>query len=284
MLKTSLHTPLTLTFFALSVACGGTGEVGTSISSELTTVSEGAAYLTVTEDDDALAEDGVAGMDDTALDDMADEISDDVVDAPVTDEEASPCDFGARRARIRAHFDADGDGALSPEELQALQDAIEDREARRPRLAELVQRRRHRVFHRARWAFDANSDGVLGPREREAFVEALQGRCEARRDARLAEFDANGNGQLDPAELRAAREARQAAAQARLQALLDTYDANENGRLDPEERRAWKRDLVERFRARRQALIEQFDADEDGTLDAQELARLKAAIRDRFTD
>ncbi len=265
---------LPVSLFAL-VGC----QVGTDPELE---ISEGAAYLSVNEDDGediaggGIVDDGNA----TIIDDLAEEQTEALPD-PTTEPDAGVCTFEGLRARVVEGYDTDGDGRLSRAERLVLRADIDERRSRHPRLARLVKARRHVRFHMIRWAFDENNDRVLDETERQSLVDALEARCLARRVARLAEYDANGNGTLDADERDALRADRRARIEARRAEILAEFDADEDGTLNPEERQAWKADVRARFVARKAELKDHFDVDDDGRLNEAERAAAKAAVRER---
>lgn len=276
-----IRTTLSLTFaLSLFSACGGASN---DDQVEQDVVGEGAAYL-VTADieetgDEANDETAAAGADDADLDGLADESADDLGAEPVT-EGAETCDFGAAKRRVRAAFDADGDGRLSPEERATLIAELDD-VAKARKIGVLARKKRHHNHARARWAFDVNGDRVLDEAERAELVTAMESRCALRRARALERFDANGDGTLDDAERTAAREARRAAAKERHEAFVARHDADGDGQLSREERKAGRRaDLA----AKRDAVRARFDVDGDGTLSSSELEALKAAVRDRIAN
>lgn len=271
----ALLLPASLFFLA---AC----QVGTDPELE---VAEGAAYLTVSEEEgEELGAEGLIDDDNaTVLDELASEESE-ALPEPDTAEEPTPCTFEGLRARVTEGYDADGDGTLSREERRVLRSDIEDRVSRHPRLARLVKFRRHVRFHLIRWAFDENNDRVLDETERQTLVDTLQARCMVRRSALLEAFDANGNGELDPDERAAAREARRARLAARYAEIMDRYDVDGDGTLSIVERQAWKADAKARFLAKKAELKEHFDADGDGQLNEAERLAAKAAVRDNLAN
>jgi Ca2+-binding EF-hand superfamily protein len=129
-------------------------------------------------------------------------------------------------------FDADGDGKLSKEELEA---------ARAAKKAEFLAR------------FDTDGDGELSKEECAAARETLREEAEARRAAKyaelLAEFDSDGDGKLSEEEMAAARAAKKAE-------ILAEFDVDGDGELNEEERAA--------ARAARCAAEDMDEEDEEG--------------------
>lgn len=255
-------------------------QVGTDPELE---IAEGAAYLTVAEDeaDDLGAEGVIDDQNAPMVDELAGEEAGELPD-PETTEGGGECSFEGLRARVVQSYDVDGDGALSREERRVLRGDLDDFRDRHPRLARLFKLRRHVRFHLVRWAFDEDGDRRLDETERQALVDALEARCTARRAALLQAFDADGSGVLEPEELAAARAARRARLQERRAAILARHDANGDGMLDVAEREAWRAEVRGRIAARRAALKAEFDADGDGRLSEDELAAAKAALRARI--
>lgn len=198
-------------------------------------------------------------------------------------EGAGVCNPGARRARVIAHYDADGDGQLSPAERQALKADLEDKVGH-PIAVRFALRHRVHVMKRLKWAFDENSDGVLSTDERTALHDAMQARCERIKAAILERFDANGDGRLDEVERQAVRDAFHARVAAIRARVLAKYDLDQSGALEEPERQALKADLVALYQARRAALVAHFDANGDGVLDDGEKLALKQAIQQRVAE
>lgn len=276
------HKPLSLWLLPPLTLALAACQVGTDPELE---IAEGAAYLSVSEDEaDDLGAEGLADEDNAPmLDELAGDEADGLPDPSLADG-VGECSFEGLRARVIQSYDADGDGTLSRAERRTLRADIDDFRTRHPRLARLAKLRRHARFHLVRWAFDENNDRVLDETERQALVDALEARCLARRAALLEAFDANGNGTLDPDELAAAREARRARLAAARARILEAFDANGDGVLDPAERDAWKAEVRARIAARKAELKETFDTDGDGQLSEAERAAAKAAVRERITN
>ena len=186
------------------------------------------------------------------------------------------------RARIKAHFDTDGDGKLDAAERQDLKDAVGGHPRMKIKLVKMGIKARHHVFKRVVWAYDTDGSGTLDATERAALSAAVQVRCEARKARALANFDKDGDGKLDDGELRAAIQARLAARVGKLRAFLGRIDANKDGKLDDAERDAVRTALRTHYMDKRAAVKAKFDVNADGKLDDAEIAALKAAIRARF--
>lgn len=274
--KTLRYSLLLPTSLFLVVGC----QTGTDPELE---VAEGAAYLSVSEDDGSdMGAEGLVDDDNaTVIEELADEESE-ALPEPDSVEAPTPCSFDALRARVTEGYDADGDGRLNQEERRALRADIEDRAGHHPRLARLVKVRRHVRFHLLRWAFDENNDRVLDELERQTLVDALESRCVARRAAILEAFDANGNGQLDPDERMAAREARRARLAAHRADILARFDVDGDGQLNTLERQAWNAAARARFAARKAELKQVFDADGNGRLSEAERLAAKAVVRENI--
>lgn len=269
---------LTLTSFCGLIACGGQPADEATLD-----VSEGAAYLMTAEDDDGdVAADALGTMDDAAIDDLAREESEEDLNAPERPD-IEPCDFEARRARVLAHYDADGSGDLDADERAALREDIQERRADQSRIRRLAQRVRHHRFRHVRRSFDEDDSGDLDGTERQALVDAMEQRCLERRARILDRFDADDDGRLNREEREAFRQARREALAARRAAILERFDANDDGQLDREERAALREAIAERCRHHRARIIAAFDANGDGELDREERAALRRAIRDRIT-
>ena len=169
-----------------------------------------------------------------------------VVDAP---QEES---WEDRVARMRARFDADGDGELNDEERRLAREAM--REERRQRLLE---------------RFDANGDGELDDAERQnarrtEFLESTRGR------RLLARFDADGDGTLSDAEWDAVNADREQRRDEAMVELTAEFDTDGSGDLDDFEMDLARATFRERFQAMREEASIQFDADGDGELNRDE--------------
>ncbi|MBI4818453.1 MAG: hypothetical protein HY791_19460 [Deltaproteobacteria bacterium] len=267
--------------FGLGVACGGTATE--NLDDDTVAVGEAEAYLTVSEEDPAVAEEAIGGMDDSTIEGAVDE---EVSTEPSADDAVEPasCELGGRRARILAQYDVNQDGKLDRAERQTLRADLEASGEDHPRIKALVKHFRRAVIKRVHWAFDINGDHVLDDAERQELLDALQSRCEVRKARLLERFDANGDGQLDQAERQAVKEARKARLLAKRQEVLAEFDANGDGKLDLQERRAWRQSVIEAWKTKRQQIKAEFDANGDGTLDETERAALKAAIRERVAN
>ncbi|MFY2563493.1 calcium-binding protein [Corallococcus terminator] len=246
-------------------------------------VGEAASYLTAAEEDGALGADAVADTNASQREAMADEDVGGLETEPT--DEGKTCDFSAHRQAVVEKYDDDKDGQLSVRELRELKaDVGEQRDAPRPRLAQLGRRARHWAFWRVRWAFDENGDGALSAEERGALVEAMEARCQRLRTERLEQHDTNGDGSLDEAERQAARVARRARWEARRQERLVTYDTNDNGVLDAGERVALRTDRVEAAQERRATLLAAHDTNGDGRLSTEEALPLRQDIQRRIVE
>ena len=169
-----------------------------------------------------------------------------VVDAP---QEES---WEDRVARMRARFDADGDGELNDEERRLAREAM--REERRQRLLE---------------RFDANGDGELDDAERQnarrtEFLESTRGR------RLLARIDADGDGTLSDAEWDAVNADREQRRDEAMVELTAEFDTDGSGDLDDFEMDLARATFRERFQAMREEASIQFDADGDGELNRDE--------------
>lgn len=107
----------------------------------------------------------------------------------------------AREGRIFDRLDANGDGAITFEELQSHRDAMLER-------------------------VDANGDGVVSRDEMQARVAERQSKRAERAGQRFERLDANGDGMVDRDERRAAAEAR-----------FERMDRDGDGRITREEAR-----------------------------------------------
>ncbi len=202
---------------------------------------------------------------------------------PAAPEGDGVCDLRARRSRVLAAYDANGDGRLGPVERDALRDDLQVRVGHPFALRFGLIDRAH-VIKRLKWVFDTNLDGSLSADERTTMVDALEARCERIRAQVISRFDANGDGFLDATEKQAAKDALVARIQAARQQVLTQYDVNTNGVLDDGERQQLRTNRIAAFRARRAAVVAQFDVNDDGTLDDAEQRALKQAITQRIIE
>lgn len=269
---------LTLSLAAFSA--GGLACQGSTMTEDQAVVGEASSALTVAEESGDVTADAVGGETAAELTASGDESA---ALPPVPAEQDGACDLDARRARVVARYDANGNGKLDPSERQALKNDLEARVGHPVALRFGLAHRAH-VIKRLRWVFDSNLDGTLSSDERTAMIDALEARCERIRANVLARFDANGDGTLDATEKQAAKDALVARLAAQRQQVLSRYDTNGNGVLDDSERLALKDDRIAAFQARRAALVAQFDVNHDGTLDDAETIALKQAIVRRIID
>lgn len=259
---------------ATSVGCGA-GTRGQT--EEQLAVGEAAAAVTHSEEETTVGDDTVALGAETEVEASATESSE--LPQPVPQGVGDVCDFGERKKRVMAEYDANQNGKLDPEELDALK---ADLKAEHPRFARVGWRFRRAGFHMVRWAFDENGDRQLSDEERAAMVDALEARCERIRANVLEKFDADGDGKLSEAEREAAREAFRAKMQAKYQELLAKYDANNSGQLELIERAKIRADVIAALKAKRAELIAKYDTDGDGKLSTEEALPLRQAIQDRI--
>ncbi|MDP2270687.1 MAG: calcium-binding protein [Archangium sp.] len=267
------------TLLALSLSVGAVACQGGQMTEEETLVGEASAALTVAEESGDVTADAVGGETATELTASGDE-SAVLPQAPDGD---GVCDLGARKARVLARYDANGDGRLGPVERDALRDDLQARVGHPVALRFGLIHRAH-VIKRLQWVFDTNLDGSLSADERTAMVDALEARCERLRAQVIERFDANADGSLDATEKQAAKDALVARIQAFRQQVLTQYDANTNGVLDDGERQQLRSDRIAAFQARRAAVVAQFDVNDDGTLDDAEKRALKQAITQRIIE
>ena len=269
-----------LTLSLTAVSLGGLACQSGTMTQDETLVGEASSALTVAEESGDVTADAVGAESAAELSANGDESA----ALPESPGDADGvCDFGARKARVLARYDANGNGRLDPAERQALKDDLEARVGH-PLAVRFGLEHRAFVMKRLHWVFDSNNDGSLSSDERTAMIDALEARCERIRANVLAHFDANGDGTLDATERQAAKDALIARIQAKRQQLLTQYDANGNGVLDDGERLQLRDDRVAAFQAHRAEVVAQFDADHDGALDDAEKTALKQAIVQRIID
>jgi hypothetical protein len=277
-MKTLRKSLLTLSLTALSV--GGLACQGPAMTEEEIMVGEASSALTVAEESGDVTADAVGGEDTAALTASGEEAA----VLPQTPSDADGvCDLGARRQRVIARYDTNGDGRLGVVERDALRDDLQARVGHPVALRFGLMHRAH-VIKRLKWVFDSNLDGTLSSDERTAMVDALEARCERIRANVIERFDANGDGSLDAAEKQAAKDALVARLQAHRQQVLGQYDTNANGVLDDGERQQLRTDRIEAFQTRRAAVVAQFDVNDDGALSDAEKTALKQAIVQRIID
>lgn len=270
-----LTAALCLTLPLGAVACNS------ALGDEELALSEAAAYVVASEESGDIGGDAVAEAGPEAMESLTTEALDTATEAPADD--GNVCDFNARRQQVLEKYDANQNGQLEREELQALRADLGDRDTH-PRMARLGGRARTWAFWRVRWAFDEDGSRSLSTEERTALVDALEARCERLRAERLEKYDTNGDGQLDEAERQAARDARRAKWEQKRLELLAQYDANGNGVLDPTEREVIRQDWLAKARARRAALLAQYDTNGDGILSTAEALPLRQEIQRRIIE
>jgi hypothetical protein len=277
-MKNLRKTLLTLSLTAVSFT--GLACQSGAMTEDQTLVGEASSALTVAEESGDVTADAVGGENATELAASGDEAA----ALPENPADADGvCDLDARRTRVLAHYDANGNGRLDPAERQALKADLEARVGH-PLAVRFGLAHRAFVMKRLHWVFDSNNDGSLSSDERTAMIDALEARCERIRANVLAHFDANGDGTLDATEKQAAKDALVARLQARRQQLLTQYDANGNGALDEAERLQLRDDRIAAFQAHRAEVVAQFDLNHDGTLDDAEKTALKQAIVSRIIE
>ncbi|WP_323765443.1 EF-hand domain-containing protein [Marinovum sp.] len=160
------------------------------------------------------------------------------------------------------HFDQNGDGSLTPEEM---------RDVGKARFAQM----------------DGNGDGELS-------ADELQAAAEARRDARfermIERLDSDGNGTLSAAELEAGHDKmRKGGKMGRDQARGDkdggSKERGAQRRADQDSKQGGKRDGAERREARGDARFDQMfalvDTDGNGTVSQAEFDSAKARLATR---
>ncbi|MCI0573910.1 MAG: calcium-binding protein [Myxococcaceae bacterium] len=278
MSHSRLHRRLLSAALAGTLALGATACNGNLAEEELA-LGEATAALTTSEEAGEIGADAVANADATQIAALVDEQA--ALAGEVSDSASGVCDFRAKREQVLAEYDANKDGRLDREELQAIKADLTDASAR-ARFFRLGWRVRVQGFMRVRWAFDENGDRTLSTEERTAMVDALEARCERLHAAVLEKFDADGNGTLDEAERQAARQAFRAKLAARREEILANYDANQDGVLDLEERAKLREDRMLEWQERRAALIAKYDTNGDGVLSAEEALPLRKEIQDRI--
>lgn len=176
-------------------------------------------------------------------------------------------DWSSRMEERIAQYDLNGDGALSPEEREAMLQAFRDRMTDR---------------------FDADGDGFV------SVEEMLSGRRNMmldspRGDRIRARYDSDGDGVLSESE-EAAMNAGFAEQDAeRLSGMLERYDSDGDGEMSREETVAMQEQWVDRQRSFFDSVTEQYDADGDGMLNIDERDTARAEFssqreRDRFID
>jgi Ca2+-binding EF-hand superfamily protein len=276
-MKPLRHALLTLALTAVTL---GTASCQGALTDDEQVIGEATSYLTAAEETGELAGDAAGAEEGATLESLADDSS---ALPPVSSDSDGVCDFGARRARILARYDADGDGQLGPAERQQLKSDLQARVGHPFAVRFAIAHRIH-VLKRVKWVFDENGDGALSADERTALVDAMQARCERLHAAALERFDADGDGKLSAEEKQAAKAALVARLQAAREALLAQYDTNGNGVLDDGERLALRADRIAAFQAKKAEVVAHFDTNGDGKLDDAEKLALKKAIQQRIIE
>ena len=158
--------------------------------------------------------------------------------------------IGERFAEILQKFDTDGDGKLSDEEKEKIEEIQK---------AEMLEK------------FDQDGDGTLSVEERQAARQGMLERNAPPMGERFAEmlakFDADGDGKLSDEERENINEIREAE-------MLEGFDQDGDGTLSVEERQAARQGMLERnappMGERFAEMLQKFDADGDGKLSDEE--------------
>lgn len=216
-------------------------------------------------------------------------------EAPSVEEQYS-CSFDEIRQRLRNRFDQNGDGEVTDEEQEELNEAFDDGEEVdndasgelgrpgrgqiRERIRDAKRRHRHHKLRRLRWIYDADNSGSLDAEEKATLRADIEARCEAKRAFILETFDTDGDGVLSDEEKEAARSAKRARHQERRDSFFDAVDSDGDGQISREEFRDAKQARKANRQERRANLKAQFDADEDGTLSDDEKNALREYLRE----
>ena len=158
------------------------------------------------------------------------------------------------RKKLLEQYDADRDGKLSPEEMQAARRAI-GREFRKRLLAR----------------YDTNGDGGLDGAERKAMLaERAQSRKRAETQWFLRHFDDNGNGKLDEDEQAALKDFQGRLRGVGQQLRRRLLDIDGDGQVTPEERTAGRLEMMRFGLAMMLKVQRLMDLDGDGTVSEAE--------------
>ena len=196
---------------------------------------------------------------------------------------------GLAKGELFETIDANGDGLVSEEEVQAVK---EERQAtREARVAERAQN----MAEKALETFDANADGVLDAGELETMFASRAGqKGKGAKGARggqgkkggpgramkmlgeeaLAQFDTDNDGKVSRDEAQAQREEIRAALEAKKAELQSRFDLDGDGALSDDERKTLRATVGAERRVARA------DLNRDGVLDADELRGATELIDD----
>jgi Ca2+-binding EF-hand superfamily protein len=270
-MKTMRMNPILLACAAVLglTACGEGADPGTSL--DASALLEDAAFSAALNDGDG--EDLVLASFDVPLDLAAEED----VEAELDRDGgyALDCSLDGFKARIREHYDQNGDGRLGRVELGVLRAQLAQRPTHRHRFA------RHHRISRLHWIYDSDDSRDLDEVELDELRTDLELRCFNRQVYLIETYDENGDGELDSDEWALAIEDLHARREERRAAILDEFDANGDGELDGAERLAAFAARREKIAERRAAIVEEFDEDGDGELNADEKATLREELKAR---
>jgi len=170
-------------------------------------------------------------------------------------------------------FDADGDGALSPEEREAMfQSRIYDADSDGDGLVTIRERveARTREFlespmgERIVGFFDQDGDGVLNAEEQARFDERAAQRQQRSMDRLLKEHDADGDGVMSDNETLAMQDAWIDQQRQFFDSVTEQFDEDGDGQLDLDERDdAWETARRDRERGR---FLRRYDTNGDGRI------------------
>jgi len=197
-------------------------------------------------------------------------------DAPAADSLVRACDPAADYAVLVSTYDADGDGAFSDDEAEAVHDALGGHHGH------------HGPIHLLRLVYDLDQDGAFSDAELATLFEDFAARCDTLQAELLTRFDTDLDGALSGEELAVAAETLGAEAAAAHEAH-DAHEARDGGHGrgghdgDGEEdgrHRGWFHgapDLTEV-----PDHLSEWDSDGDGTWAEAELEAFRTEMRARI--
>jgi len=208
-------------------------------------------------------------------------------------------EYRQRWKKMRAEYDADGDGKLNDEERQAMRQAMRERwrkraleeydkngdgelseEERQAMRRDRGDRAGERMKELAVKHFDTDSDGEIGEAEREA-IDRFGKRWETMGKRLESKYlDYNGDGEVSDSERKASRQHWMVAGATLMSKAKDWLDTNGDGELSPDEHRAFRQRMQDKSFEWFDEFGMRFDDDDDGRLDEKE----RGAMIDGFED
>ena len=165
------------------------------------------------------------------------------------------------------HFDKDHDGKLSREERRAMAQAMQ----------EWSQRQQKRTFQQVYAKYDKDGDGKLNAEESKAYQEDQWKQAEKANWEHYKKYDTDGDGTLSAAEREAMQADWRKQSEKAAWSYYKKYDKDGDGELSAEERKEMQADQEKQMAAARESYKEQlkksiakWDKDGDGELNEEE--------------